>query len=299
MTHQRTAIGNGRTAHGRTREHRRVKAKRERSLSGSAAADRPLLSKRPARSTVERGEKRPRRREAVLHTALTHGTVAARPDVLLRRLDALRRQNGALRRTLQTLRQQLETAHVIRLLADNDALRTANHRLSTEIRSLRSAAAADRSQHNAAARATTAGREALKRLMSPQSSVNQPSSPLSLGRTDVRRQTRPAAPGRLPDLHGIGGRTERPEGHPVPVKDQPEAPADRPEGQTDPQTATRPVYDTLFPESAATPDIVPDPSVWDTVYASVPANYSIPDADFAAFLAASLDEAAAPPSTAS
>ena len=209
-----------------------------------------------------------------------------------------------------------------RLLADNDALRTANQRLATEVRSLRSGDAADSLRHDAAPGETSADRDAANRYTSGQSPMGQFPLLRAPRGTGARQRTPWTVPGdagarSAPPRHGSqpdetvdlpGNRTawqfadqpeSLPENQPESRADQPESQPDQPESQPDQQSAPRSVYDALFPESETTPDIVPDPTVWDVVYASVPENYSIPDADFAAYLAASLEDDATAQSNAS
>lgn len=323
MAHRPAAMEGGRTAAGRTPMRRGSGTGSRDAVSGrTTAARRVLVFGAASRGNAKGRRKRPQRRQAAVRTAPILGTVVAKP-ALSRRVNALRKQNGELKRALRALRLQLKTANVSRLLADNDALRTENRRLMTEIRSLRSGGATDSRRREPESRDTAAGQGSVSRRTSGPSSQSPFTSLWSSPRRGIGTRRRapstvpgdPAVsalpgsgtfPGKAQDASDDGQEDPRQDRQDTQAEDwtadrpeQPEGRADHPESQADWQSAPPSVYDALFPESGTTPEVVPDPTVWDVVYSSVPTNYTIPDADFAAFLAASLEDDAVPQSDAS
>ncbi len=55
-------------------------------------------------------------------------------------------------------------------------------------------------------------------------------------------------------------------------------------------TATADIYDSLFTGQVDTPDVIPDPAVWNIIQAGVPEDYAIPDPEFTEELARGLAE---------
>ena len=78
---------------------------------------------------------------------------------------------------------------------------------------------------------------------------------------------------------------------PVPEPDRAtELPAPPPVAVAPEDGGTADIYDSLFTGHVDTPDVIPDPAVWDIVQAGVPEDYVIPDPEFTEELARALAE---------